>query len=70
MARHEVFRNDTEFDKDWLEKTIMEYLRVCGDLGVKDREGNPIYADSIVLVTYRGKTVRADDSLLISLTPS
>lgn len=56
-----VFRNDTNFDKDWLETTIMEYLHVCGDLGIKDREGNPIYADSIVLVSYRGKTVRADD---------
>ena len=56
-----VYRNDTKFDTDWLESTIMEYFRVCGDLGIKDREGNPIYADSIVLVTYRGKTVRADD---------
>lgn len=61
-----VYRNDTKFDKDWLNNTIMEYLRVCGDLGIKDKDGNPIYADSIVLVTYRGKTVRADDCYIDS----
>lgn len=55
-----VFSDDIELNRSWLKGTIMKYSKLCGDLGIKDREGNPIYADSTVLVIYYDETVKAD----------
>ena len=57
----EEISDDIELNTSWLKGAIKQYSKLCGDLGIKDREGNPIYADSTVLVIYRGKTVKAEN---------